>query len=235
MIHDVRSLPVAVLERLGIADVGSDPLPGVDLVRQFRGRPYRMEERLHPIEVRSTEDGDPIIEGYASSTEVAYDVWGGPPYGWSETIARGAFDRALQRGDDTRLLVNHEGIPLARTRSNTLTLSEDAIGLRIETPNGVDLGSPNTQTLVSAMRRGDIDQMSMAFMIDTDDNGMRMEQWNSDYTERRITGVVLFDVSVVTYPANPATAAVLRTDESVSERRGLPLVLARAYAEIARY
>lgn len=207
---DLRSLPDAVLERLG-----DDPIPGVDIVRTFRGRPTRMEERLHRIEVRADEDGAPVIEGYASTTDVWYDVYGGPPYGWRERIARGAFQRAIERGDDVRLLINHDGLPLARTTSGTLTLDEDGIGLHMVTPDGVDMASPAAQELVSAMRRGDADQMSFAFMVDVDDNGQRMETWNSDYTERTITGVGLFDVSVVTYPANPATAAQVRSSEPV--------------------
>jgi HK97 family phage prohead protease len=78
------------------------------------------------------------------------------------------------------------------------------------------------QSLVSAIRRGDIDEMSFAF------RAMRQE-WNDDYTERIITEVRLFDVSAVTYPANPATLITARGSDE--PRRGYPLSLALAEAE----
>lgn len=230
MPRDLRSLPEAVLERLNL----DDPQPGIDLVTTYRGREFRVEERRAPVEIRATEDGAPIIEGYASTTGVSYPVFGGPPYGWNETIARGAFDAALERGDDTRLLINHDGLPLARTRSGTLALEEDGIGLHVLTPRGVDTANPRAQELVSAMSRSDVDEMSFAFTVDTNEDGDRMESWNEDYTERTIRGVRLFDVAVVTYPANPATAAVLRSSVSPVQR-GMPALLARAYAELERF
>ena len=223
-------LPPAVRVRLG-----DDPIPGVDMVTTYRGRPHHTEERLHTVELRLTDEGAPIIEGYASTTGVWYDVWGGPPWGWREQIAPGAFKAALDRGDDTRLLVNHTGVPLARTKSGTLTLEEDSIGLRIATPDGVDVTSPAVLTLVSAMQRGDIDEMSFAFTVDKDDDGQRLETWNDDYTERVIRQVQLFDVAVVTYPANPATLATVHSDtDPDAEHRGMPLELAQAYTEITR-
>lgn len=227
--RDFRSLPQPVLDRLG-----ADPVPGVDIVRTFRGRDARMEERLGRFEVRVAEDGSPIVEGYASSSEVWYDVYGGPEFGgWRERIARGAYQPAIDRGDDVRLLVNHGGLPLARTTSGTLELSEDAIGLHSVTPRGIDMSNPAAQELVSVMRRGDADQMSFAFQIARDG-----DEWNRDYTERTIGEFAgLFDVSVVTYPANPATGAVVRSDEPAlveAAPSGRPLVLARALIDAHR-
>ena len=237
MFRDLRNLPDAVTERLG-----ANPHPGVDLVTTLtshQGVQLRMEERRRPIEIRQTEDGAPTIQGYASVTGEWYDVFGGPPFGWREQIAPGAFQRAIDRGDDTRLLINHTGLPLARTRSGTLTLAEDQIGLRVSTPQGLDMASPRVQELVSAMQRGsemnrDVDEMSFAFTVDLDDDGFRMEDWNEDFTERIIRGVRLFDVSVVTYPANPATGVWLNSDEPATDSRGMPLDLAKALVEAAR-
>ena len=47
-------------------------------------------------------------------TEFAYYVYGGAPYGWSETIKRGAFKKTLAEGADVNFLLNHEGMTLAR-------------------------------------------------------------------------------------------------------------------------
>ena len=46
---------------------------------------------------------------------------------WMERIAPGAFTNAIGR-DDVTFLINHEGLPLARTRSGTLELFEDQRG-----------------------------------------------------------------------------------------------------------
>ena len=116
-------------------------------------------------------------------------------------MARGAAAESVRSNDDVRLLVNHDGITLARTRSGTLELHSDDTGLFVRAP--LDRKSPTVQSLTSAMERGDMDEMSFAFRaLD--------QEWNDDYTERRINEVKLYDVSVVTFPANPATVAQLR-------------------------
>ena len=84
-------------------------------------------------------------------------------------------------------------------------------------------GSVTVDDIVAAMRRGDLDEMSFAFRV------LRQE-WNSDYTERFITEVKLFDVSLVTFPANPATVAQVR-NESPPAAAGISLDLARAYRD----
>jgi HK97 family phage prohead protease len=104
-----------------------------------------------------------------------------------------------------RLLVNHTGVPLARTKSGTLQLESDDIGLRVRAE--LDPSNPAVAELRSAMARGDLDEMSFGFRAIRD-------QWSSDYNERTITEVKLYDVSLVTYPANPATVAQMRATES---------------------
>ena len=103
--------------------------------------------------------------------------------------------------DDVRLLFNHDGIPLARTKSETLTLAEDKKGLKVDAT--LDTRSGMANDLIVAMERGDLDEMSFAFKV-------TRQEWNEDYTERWINEVKLYDVSVVTYPANPATSVKLR-------------------------
>lgn len=142
------------------------------------------------------------LEGYASTVDDPYPVtdWLGE---YTETICRGAFTKALQERQDVRLLVNHEGIPIARTKSGTMNLREDDHGLFVEVPN-LDGDSPLVQTVRSAMERRDIDEMSFAFKA-------TRQEWNEDYTERFVREVKLYDVSVVTYPANGGTSAKLRS------------------------
>lgn len=217
MEHDLRSLPAPVLERLAANNVDARR-SGLEVVQ--RGR--LLEARAFSMgELRFNEDGKPEIDGYATVYEYPYDVAGGPPWGWTETIAEGACDKSVRERDDVRFLVNHEGVPFARTKSKTGTLESDSTGLRCATPGGLDMANPTVAELVSAMNRGDIDEMSFAFQA------LRQE-WNEDYTERRILEVRLFDVSVVTYPANPAAVAQLRDDDLMP--KGMSLAVAQAIA-----
>ena len=174
------------------------------------------ERRSMPLHVRAQNDGNGIhISGYASTTGVPYDVcdWDGE---YTETVSRGAFAKALQEDDDTRLLVNHDGLPLARTASGTLQLREvtdpnndpeekGQTGLWMQAD--LDQSSPLAQEVISALQRGDLDQMSFAFQVTKD-------QWSPDYSQRQIDEVRLFDVSVVTYPANPSTSVQLNSSRA---------------------
>ena len=164
------------------------------------------EERFHPFDLREASDGGLTLIGYAAVFNVAYEVedWLGV---YTEIVMEGAFTKTLAEGDDVRLLVNHEGLPLARTKSHTLTLSQDAIGLRTEAR--LDPEDPDVQALAVKMRRGDVDQMSHAF------RAMRQE-WNEDYSERRLLEEKLFDVSVVTFPASETTSVGLRALRSLA-------------------
>jgi HK97 family phage prohead protease len=166
--------------------------------------------RLADVELRM--DGDtPVLEGYALVYEYRYDVAGGPEAGgFTEVISRGAAAKSAGEAD-VRLLVNHDGVPLARSRGGegTLELESDDIGLKVRAE--LDPSNPTVQELRSAMNRGDLDQMSFAFRIP---KGEGRQEWSKDYSLRTIREVQLFDVSVVTYPANPATVAKLRNDEA---------------------
>ena len=74
-----------------------------------------------PMEIREDE-GDAIrVSGYAAVFGEETNIGGM----FTEVIDRGAFANALQRQDDVVFLVNHDGLPLARTRSGTLKLTED--------------------------------------------------------------------------------------------------------------
>lgn len=177
--------------------------------------PEREIRRASFLEVRA--DGDTVaVEGYATVYDTPYDVGGL----FTETIARGAATKSAQEAD-VRFLVNHDGIPLARTKSGTMSLTSDDVGLLVR----AELSAESTLAadVLDAMRRGDLDEMSFAFSVV---NG----EWSKDYSERTIREVKLYDVSVVTYPANPAThAQIAEDDEEVpAPRSAMSLVLARS-------
>jgi HK97 family phage prohead protease len=124
------------------------------------------------------------------------------PLPFIEKIAPGAFRKTLTETPDVRLLINHEGLPLARTKNGTMRLYEDANGLYFEAELADTQEARDLYTLVS---RGDVDQMSFAFRV-------IRQKWNQDRTERMLTEVSLADgdVSIVTYPAYPATSVEAR-------------------------
>jgi HK97 family phage prohead protease len=181
---------------------------------------------LTSVEVREEVDGTMTFAGYATIFDRNYPVY--DMYGeFQERIAPQAFDRTLREDPDVVLVVNHGGLPLARTKSGTLRLATDNIGLRVEAE--LDQSDPDVLALIPKMRRGDVDEMSFAFRVTND-------QWSDDYTERTITSVNLHrgDVSVVTFGANPYTMAALRAalrDEGVREQLVAEVATARARAE----
>jgi HK97 family phage prohead protease len=156
---------------------------------------------VEPVEVREGTDGVTLV-GYASTFDQPYDM------GWyRETVAPGAFKRSLGRTPDVRLLINHGGLPLARTTSGTLSLSEDANGLMVEAR--LDPSDPDVAALLPKMRRGDLNQMSFGFRVLEDG-----DEWSKDMSQRTLRNLDINDgdVSVVTYPANPNAKAGVRSD-----------------------
>ena len=176
-------------------------------VTMKRGQLSNVREIRHygisNVEVREAGDGQPVtFAGYASVFNHDYEVY--DAFGaFTERLAPGAFTRTLTEDPDVMLLVNHQGLPLARTKSGTLRLTQDNIGLRVEAQ--LDPSDPDVQAVLPKMRRGDVDEMSFAFRVNE-------QAWSEDYTDRTITEVNLArgDVSIVSYGANPATVAALR-------------------------
>jgi len=187
---------------------------------RLNGAPERRHVAVSEFEFR--EAGDSLaLTGYASVFDEPYEVYGGPPAGWMEIVDRRAFDKTLRSKPDVHLLINHEGMPLARTKSGTLKLSTDSKGLMVEAD--LDRRDPDVQRLETKMNRGDMDQMSFAFRV------IRQE-WNEDESERRMVEVSIDrgDVSVVNFGANPATSSslrsllsVLESDDALAEARSI--------------
>src|SRR5216684_9000974 len=94
--------------------------------RELRGLEHR-EFPVSDMELREKDDGTWNLTGYASVTETPYEVGF-----YTETIKRGAFKRTLGENPDVQLLVNHDGLPLARTRSGTMRLEERDKGLWVD-------------------------------------------------------------------------------------------------------
>jgi HK97 family phage prohead protease len=159
----------------------------------------KIERRTFNVrDVEARADGDGMrLSGYAA---VFNDS--SVPLPFKESIAPGAFRKTLSETPDVRLLINHEGLPLARTKNGTLKLEEDERGLHFN----ADLADTQEgRDIYELVKRGDVDQMSFAFRV-------IRQKWNDDRSRRVLTEVSLADgdVSVVTYPAYPTTTVEAR-------------------------
>lgn len=202
------SLPEAVIERLG------DKADKLTDTRTTRKGKVAVEVRtLAQAPAIVERDGAFNLRGYATVYDVAYPIAGGPAHGgWMEIVERGATAKSIKDGADVRLLYDHGGIALARTASGTMRLLSDDLGMVVDAD--LDPESPYAQSVRSAVLRGDVDQMSFAFKV-------TRQEWNEDYTERRIKEVALFDASLVTYPASEATVAQINSTTPDAEAREL--------------
>lgn len=187
--------------------------------------PERESRAVSGLELRAADDGNPVLTGYALVYDTRYDIAGGPENGgFTEVVSRGAAAKSAKEAD-VKLLVNHGGVPLARSKSGTLTLESDDIGLRVSAE--LDPANPVVAELRSAMARGDMDEMSFAF------RAVR-QSWDDSYEVRTINELKLYDVSVVTFPANPATVAQIRNDQPAPPA-GRSLALARRQLEVVSH
>jgi len=174
-------------------------------------RKNQIERRNYVVsELRAIteEKGLRHIAGYAAIFNAMSD-----DLGWfREKIEPGAFAESIQI-DDIRALWNHNSnYVLGRNKSGTLTLSEDAHGLKI------DILPPDTQwarDLMVSIDRGDVTQMSFGFETLSD-------RWETvDKQEiRTLVKVRLIDVSPVTFPAYPNTEVGLRSLEEYRKTAG---------------
>lgn len=162
-------------------------------------------EKRAAVEVRA--EGRRLV-GYAARFDTETRI-----RDFTESIAPGAFNKSLAAGKDVLALVDHDtSRVLARTRSGTLRLSEDAHGLRFE------LDVPETslgRDILALAARSDLGGMSFGFTVDADG-----EEWRAD--RRTLRSVTLHEISVVqAHPAYPETSVQARAhrDRTAADRR----------------
>lgn len=174
--------------------------------RPIQRRTFDLQElRIEP----DPADQFPHIRGYAA----VFDTLSEPLIEWKdgelrEQVARGAFAKTIGEAD-VRALMNHDvNYVLGRNRAGTLALKEDIHGL------AVDITPPDTQwarDLMVSMKRGDVNQMSFSFRPVKYDLDTQKDAETGKRTEiSTLREVRLFDVSVVTMPAYPATSVDVR-------------------------
>ena len=184
---------------------GSSMLPWAESrankIMDERSKDNNMEKRSINFELRAKPESRTIF-GTATVFNSAYDM------GWYEEEMD---SEALKNADlnDVVALFNHDqNMVLARTSSGTLKLNVtgNAMEYEFEAPN-TTLGND----LLEMVRRGDVYQSSFAFTVDK-------ENWqeNTGYKPKRIIRSIkkVYDVSPVTYPANPDTMVAKRSYEA---------------------
>lgn len=171
--------------------------------------PITQERRYLPAEFRLAEpEAEPAkIVGYAALFDSPTVLMAGTEHEFVEVIRPGAFKKDLEQGADIRALVDHDPSRiLGRTTAGTLRLREDDRGLAVEIdPPDTSIG----RDTITSLRRGDLDQMSFAFLPRAGG-----EHWNTDDEGRRVRELIdleTFDVSIVTYPAYPETSVAVRS------------------------
>lgn len=165
-----------------------------------------------PVEIRASDDGVVVVEGYAALYGVPADIAGE----FREVITPGAFRSAIARKDDVTFNINHnDNFLLARTSSGTLHLSEDSKGLKIRSE--LDVLDPDVVRLVRKMKRGDLSEMSFAFSIPV--GGQDWTSASDGFDVREIRDVVLHDVSVVAKGAYSGTSIALRSRDAAREQK----------------
>ena len=165
----------------------------------IKDREYRLIE-IGAIEAREAENGEKIVEGYATTYNREYSLYDDGSYEVREQIDRGAFDDADTK--DTIMQYNHEGLVFARISNGTLRLSSDEHGLKIRADLG---GTEIGRQLYEEIKGGYTTKMSFGFTVakqertEEKDNGKII-------IHRKITGIrKLYDVSAVSLPANDTT------------------------------
>ena len=175
------------------------------VVQLLDGGPLEHRNFTGELELRDTSDGMVHFTGYASMTETPY-----PVSDFTETICRNAFKKTLAEDPDVVLRMEHVDLPLARTSSGTLTLTEDVRGLRVDAE--LDPADPDVQRLIPKMQRGDLTEMSFAFRATKQD-------WDEKRTDRKIREVAIHrgDVRIVTYGANSASTGTISLRDAVDQ------------------
>jgi HK97 family phage prohead protease len=180
---------------------GSTMLPWAERtankIMDERSKEETMEKRSINYEFRAMPESRTIV-GTATVFNSAYDM------GWyEEEMSADVFTNSDM--NDVVALFNHDAnMVLARTKSGTLKLkvTGSAMEYEFEAPN-TTLGND----LLEMVKRGDVYQSSFAFSVEAED----WQEREGKKPKRIIRSIKkVYDVSPVTYPANPDTMVAKR-------------------------
>ena len=164
-------------------------------------REYR-DITLSRIEIRESQDGKKVVEGYATTFNEEYKLWGDERYQVLESVDGKAFDDTDM--SDVIMQYDHEGPVFARTSNGTLKLEADDHGLKVTADLG---GTERGRQLYEEIKGGYTTKMSLGFRVKTAERVIEEDEVTGNTTvHRKITAIEkLYDVSAVSLPANDAT------------------------------
>lgn len=189
------------------------------MLRDIADRANASEEtayRSYELDEFAFRDDGPTgftFEGVASVVEKPYKVR--DKFGeYTEVIRTGAFNKTLRDGSAfIGLYVNHGHrwgqVPLATRGAGTLKITADP-NLRVSAD--LDPARPDVQIVASAIRRGEMRQMSVGF-----NHVKARDAWNADWTQVERGEVILKETSIVELGASSTTTASMRSFDEFME------------------
>ena len=169
-------------------------------------REYRKID-VAEMETRTGESGEMVVEGYATTFNMPYRLFGDDKVTVNEQVDRDAFRETDK--SDVIMQYDHEGRVFARTGNGTLTLEEDDHGLKIiANLGGTEIG----RQLFEEINGGYTNKMSFGFTVAGEKKTRSKDADGHVTILRTITKIgKLYDVSAVSLPANDATEISSRT------------------------
>lgn len=163
--------------------------------------PVKSDREYRSMTMAAVEGEEYKVSGYATTFDDPYVLWED-----RDIVVREIIDHdALLNADmsDVIMQVNHEGRVFARNSNGTLSLVPDAHGLGVDAYlGGTDLGRGVFQDIAG----GYMTKMSWAFTVEKDEWKSEQAPDGRSLETRTIKAVKkVFDVSVVSIPANDAT------------------------------
>lgn len=176
-------------------------LPDKLLRKLESGREFRN------MEFNAVDDDKKIVEGYATTFDQPYLLYESDDYKVFEVVDSRAFIGCDL--SDVIMQYDHMGRVFARNKNGTLTFNTDSTGFKIRGDlGGTQLGSQ----IYEEIKGGYSDKMSISFTIAkdkresiTDENGI------TTVTRTILQFKKLYDVSVVSIPANDMTSISARS------------------------
>lgn len=158
------------------------------------------------LEIRTMEDGQDVVEGYATTWD-EYMLWDDGEYRMFERIDPHAYDKCDM--SDVIMQLNHEGRVYARGSNKTLTIGPDEKGLHTRAYLG---GTEAGRQLKEEIKGGYLTKMSQGFRVRKDKREVIEDTENRrvDIHRTILEMEKLYDVSVVSIPANGATSISAR-------------------------
>ncbi|OQR54820.1 phage major capsid protein [Bacillus sp. CDB3] len=167
----------------------------------------KIEKRSFSLsEVSESSDGffvRGLVNKSGAWSQKLYDKHGKP---FIERVMPNVFEKALKRGNDVKLLLEHDkNMLLARTKDETLKLTETSKGLEMEA-NLVP--STHSEHIHSSIKRGTLSNMSFGMVV-LDDVWTKEKGVN----QRSITDLALYECSIVSDPAYEDSAIEARSND----------------------